>query len=67
MQTLGTPQALGSIAWYSSGHVAYVERVNSPTSVVVSEMNYDNDNGFRIRTIKPKNGWPTAFIHIADR
>ncbi|MGH3188218.1 MAG: CHAP domain-containing protein [Streptosporangiaceae bacterium] len=64
----GTP-AVGSIAWYASGigHVAYVEQVNSPTSVVISEMNYDGDNGFRVRTITTSSGWPTDFIHIADR
>jgi surface antigen len=62
----GTP-AVGSVAWYSSGHVAYVDYVNSPTSVVISEMNYDYDNGFRVRTITTSNGWPTGFIHIADR
>jgi len=59
--------AVGSVAWYSSDHVAYVERVNSPTSVVISEMNYDADNGFRVRTITTASGWPTDFIHIADR
>jgi hypothetical protein len=62
----GTP-SLGSVAWYAYGHVAYVEQVNSPTSVVISEMNYDNGNGFRLRTITPGNGWPNTFIHIADR
>jgi len=64
--TVDTTPTPGSIAWYSSGegHVAYVEWVNSPTSVVISEMNYDNDNGFRIRTITPSSGWPTDFIHI---
>lgn len=62
----GTP-SLGSVAWYSSGHVAYVEQVNSPTSVVISEMNYDLHNGFRLRTISPGNGWPNGFIHIRDR
>lgn len=62
----GTP-AVGSIAWYASGHVAYVEEVRSPTSVVISEMNYDYDNGFRVRTITPSSGWPTGFIHIHDR
>ena len=62
----GTP-TLGSVAWYSSGHVAYVEKVNSPTSVVISEMNYDYANGFRLRTITTSNGWPTDFLHIADR
>jgi surface antigen len=59
--------AVGSVAWYSSGHVAYVERVNSPTSVVISEMNFDTDNGFQVRTITTSSGWPTGFIHIADR
>ena len=65
--TVNSTPALGSIAWYSSGHVAYVEEVKSPTSIVVSEMNYDFDNGFRVRAIRPSRGWPTAFIHIADR
>jgi len=69
----GTP-ALGSVAWWPNssqhigGHVAYVERVISPTSVVISEMNYDNENGFRVLTITKSGGdWPVYFIHIADR
>lgn len=59
--------ARGAVAWYSSGHVAYVEQVNSPTSVVISEMNIDYKNGFRVRTITTASGWPTGFIHIHDR
>jgi surface antigen len=62
--------AVGSVAWYSSGqfgHVAYVEQVNSPTSIVISEMNYDLGNGFWVHTITTSSGWPTAFIHIHDR
>src|SRR5262245_40791148 len=62
----GSP-GLGSVAWYQSGHLAYVERVNSSTSVVVSEMNIDSHNGFEVRTITPASGWPNAFIHIRDR
>ncbi|HEX8753210.1 MAG TPA: CHAP domain-containing protein [Solirubrobacterales bacterium] len=62
----GTP-ALGSVAWYASGHVAYVEEVKSPTAVVISEMNYDYENGFRVRTITTSSGWPSGFIHIHDR
>ena len=63
----GTP-TVGSVAWYSSGHVAYVERVNSATSIVISEMNFDFDNGFRVWTITASGGyWPTDFIHIHDR
>jgi surface antigen len=68
-----TSPAVGSIAWWPNsnahkgGHVAYVEQVNSPTSIVISEMNYDNDNGFRVRTITAASpDWPTYFIHIAD-
>ena len=67
----GTP-AVGSVAWYAGspgdddGHVAYVEQVLSSTSVVISEMNYDFDNGFRVRTITTSSGWPTDFIHIKD-
>ena len=61
----GTPK-VGSVAWYS-GHVAYVEKVNSATSVDISEMNYDYGNGFRIRTITTSSGWPRGFIHIHDR
>jgi len=66
----GTPTA-GSIAWYGStksapdGHVAYVEKVNSATSFVMSEMNYDSDNGFWVHTITKTTGdWPTGFIHF---
>ena len=65
---------LGSVAWWPNssvhegGHVAYVEKVNSPTSIVISEMNYDNENGFRLVTITKSGGdWPGAFLHIADR
>jgi surface antigen len=69
----GTP-AVGSIAWYAAtkaapdGHVAYVEQVNSPTSFVTSEMNYDADNGFWVHTITRATGdWPTGFIHLTGR
>jgi surface antigen len=62
----GSP-GLGSVAWYASGHVGYVEQVNSPTSVVISEMNFDEHNGFRLRTISPGNGWPSGFVHMHDR
>jgi surface antigen len=62
--------ATGAIAWYAAtkaapdGHVAFVERVNSPTSIVISEMNYDGDNGFWVHTITLTGGdWPTDFIH----
>ncbi len=69
----GTPTA-GSVAWWPDsnahvgGHVAYVEKVNSPTSIVISEMNYDDDNGFRVSTITSSSAnWPAGFIHVHDR
>jgi surface antigen len=69
--TVNTKPTVGAIAWYSAtkpapdGHVAYVEKVNSPTSFVMSEMNYDADNGFWVHTITKKTGdWPTEFIHF---
>jgi len=63
--------AVGSIAWYSSNHVAVVEHVNSATSIVISEMNTDYHNGFAVHTTTTTgtttgSGWPTAFIHIKD-
>lgn len=62
---------VGAIAWYGStksaphGHVAYVEKVSSRTSIVISEMNYDADNGFWVHTVTVKGDWPSAFIHLA--
>lgn len=69
--TVNATPAVGSIAWYDStkaapdGHVTFVEKVNSPTSIVISEMNYDGDNGFWVHTITVKGDWPSAFIHLA--
>jgi surface antigen len=72
--TVNTTPAVGAIAWYSAtkaapdGHVAYVERINSAKSFVMSEMNYDGDNGFYVHTITRTTGdWPTEFIHFASR
>jgi surface antigen len=60
--------ALGAVAWFS-GHVGYVERVNSDGSIVMSDMNKDLHNGFRQAvTLKPgERGWPSSFIHLKDR
>lgn len=62
--TVNGKPAVGAVAWYSDGHVAYVEQI-SP-AVVISEMNFDYHNGFRTTTIKPGSHWPTAFIHFKD-
>ena len=64
--TVDCSPALGSIDWRSFCHVAYVQRVNSPISVVVPEVSYYFDNG-RDGTITIFGGWPATVIHIADR
>lgn len=65
--------AVGAIAWWTananpyigaSGHVAYVEKVNSDGSVVVSEDNFGGD--FDWRQYDPGTYFPTGFIHVAD-
>lgn len=59
--------AVGSVGWYARGHVSYVEEVNPDGSIVVSEMNFDGRNGFRLATLTPGGpGWPDKFIHLAD-
>ncbi|MGH3360848.1 MAG: CHAP domain-containing protein, partial [Nocardioides sp.] len=58
--------AVGAVAWFKRGHVAYVEQVNSDGSIVISEMNFDGHNAFRLVTVSPGYGWPDRFIHLAD-
>jgi len=63
---------VGSIAWWnanvpgagSGGHVAYVEKVNSPTDITVSESNWDGN--FDWRRITTAANWPSGFIHLKD-
>jgi surface antigen len=71
--TVNTTPSVGAIAWYAAtkpapdGHVAYIEAVHSRTSFVMSEMNYDADNGFWVHTITRATGdWPTEFIHFSS-
>lgn len=67
-----TPR-VGSVAWWRAGaqgaggfgHVAYVERVLSPTEIVVSESNWGSD--FDWRYINTSRNWPTGFIHWTDQ
>jgi surface antigen len=72
--SVNSTPAPGAVAWYSFGHVAYVEQVNRDGSVWISEMNYDNHNSFDLDRIHPQNStystpyrWPTGFIHVRDR
>lgn len=65
--------AVGSVAWFKPGvggagpvgHIAYVEQVVSPTEIVVSESNFASD--FSWRRLTKGAGWPSGFIHLADR
>ncbi len=65
---------VGSIAWWkrnsggvgSSGHVAYVERVISPTEIVISEDSWGGDFSWRY-IVKGSGSWPSGgFIHFKD-
>ncbi len=58
--------AVGSVAWWgkTGNHVAYVEKVASPTEIIVSESNWGRD--FDHRRITKGSGWPDGFIHFAD-
>lgn len=66
-----TPK-VGAIAWWnanvpgagSGGHVAYVEKVNSPTDITVSESNWSGN--FDWRRITTAANWPSGFIHLHD-
>jgi surface antigen len=70
METTANP-AVGAIAWWdtsfsASGHVAYVEKVVSPTEIIISEDNWGGD--FRWRRITLGGGlWPKGFIHLKDQ
>ncbi len=64
--------AVGAVAWYranvpgagSAGHVAYVEKVISPTEIIVSEDSWGGD--FHYRRVTTSGSWPSGFIHFAD-
>jgi surface antigen len=68
-----TPQ-VGAVAWWkrnvggasAAGHTAYVERVISPTEIVVSESNWGSEFSWRLIT-KDGSGWPSGFIHFKDK
>lgn len=67
-----TPR-VGAVAWWkanvpgagSAGHVAYVERVISPTEIVISEDSWGGD--FHWRKLSKGTGWPSGFIHFVDK
>ncbi len=64
---------VGAVAWWranvpgagSAGHVAYVERVISPTEIVISEDSWGGT--FHWRKLVKGTGWPSGFIHFVDK
>ncbi len=63
--TIDNTPALGSIAWWASGHVAWVEAING-TQVTIEEYNHDpkRRGTYSERTIQSK--LVTNFIHFKD-
>jgi surface antigen len=69
-QKIGFPvnmtPAVGAVAWWSSGHVAWVKSVNAGGTVTIEEYNYAYNGTYKSpnRTIAANN--PTGYIHIKD-
>jgi surface antigen len=63
-KTNQTPM-VGSVAWWSTNHVAYVEQIIDANTIVVSEDHYGGDFDWR-RIVRSGGGWPTGFIHLKD-
>lgn len=56
---------VGSVAWWSSNHVAYVQRIIDADTIVISEDHYGGDFNWR-KITRAGGGWPNGFIHLAD-
>jgi surface antigen len=63
-KTNHTPM-VGSVAWWSTNHVAYVEQIIDANTIVISEDHYGGDFDWR-RIVRSGGGWPTGFIHLND-
>ena len=61
----GTP-AVGSIAQWERGHVAYVEEVRAD-GIVTSDDNYGSNYTSRNFIPYGSSGWPNVFIHLRDQ
>ena len=66
--TVDTKPAPGAVAWWSYGHLAWVEAVNADGSVVTEEYNWRvggvPDGAYHRRTIAASA--PTGYIHFKD-
>src|SRR5690348_3286835 len=56
---------IGSIAWWSSNHVAYVQKIVDADTIIISEDHYRGDFDWR-KIQRSGGGWPTGFIHLND-
>jgi hypothetical protein len=56
---------VGSVAWWSSNHVAYVQQVIDANTIIISEDHYGGDFDWR-KIVRSGGGWPTGFIHLVD-
>jgi surface antigen len=56
---------IGSVAWWSSNHVAYVQKVIDANTIIISEDHYGGDFDWR-QIVRSGGGWPTGFIHLED-
>ena len=63
-KTNQTPM-VGSVAWWSSNHVAYVQQIIDANTIIISEDHYGGDFDWR-RIVRSGGGWPTGFIHLND-
>jgi surface antigen len=63
-KTNQTPK-VGSVAWWSSNHVAYVQQVIDANTIVISEDHWGGDFDWR-KIVRSGGGWPTGFIHLRD-
>ncbi len=55
--------AVGSVAWWSHGHVAWVSVVDGD-AITVEEYNHDYRGNYNVRTISKSN--PDGYIHFKD-
>jgi len=61
--TVNSTPAVGSVAWWNSNHVAWVEAV-SGDQVTIQEYNYGYTGSYHRRSISKTN--PTGYIHFKD-
>ena len=63
-KTNQTPM-VGSVAWWSSNHVAYVQQIIDANTIVISEDHWGGDFDWR-KIVRSGGGWPSGFIHLND-